>query len=229
MKNIEINFKNKLLKRTAIILLCVISLLLTIRVFPKKPLLSDYSFSQAVFDKNGKLLRLTTSQDEQYRLFIALSKMPESLKKGTLLYEDKYFYFHPGVNPAALIKGFWVSIIKKRRPVGASTITMQLARMIYGIDSTSISGKIKQILAALWLEMRYGKRDILEAYLNIAPYGYNIEGAAAASLIYFSTKVENMTILEAFTLCVIPQNPNIRRLSTSDNREKMKNVRHSRT
>ncbi|MDR2427235.1 MAG: penicillin-binding protein 1C [Endomicrobium sp.] len=210
------------LKHTAFVLLCVLSLLLIIRFFPKQSILSQYSFSQALFDRNDKLLRLTLSADEKYRLFIPLSKMPLSLKKGTLLYEDKYFYFHPGVNPVALLKGFWVSMIKKHRPVGASTITMQLARMIYGIDSSSISGKIKQIFAALRLEICYSKDDILEAYLNIAPYGYNIEGAAAAALIYFSEKIENLTILESFTLCIIPQNPNFRRLP---NTAKMENAR----
>ncbi|MDR1195489.1 MAG: penicillin-binding protein 1C [Endomicrobium sp.] len=213
------------IKRAAVVLPGVLFLLLIIRIFPRQNILSQYSFSQAVFDRNDKLLRLTTSQDEKYRLFVPLSKMPESLKKGTLLYEDKYFYFHPGVNPVSLLKGFWISIIKKQRPVGASTITMQLARMIYGIDSACVSGKIKQIFAAFWLEMRYGKNDILEAYLNIAPYGYNIEGAAAAALIYFSAKAENLTILESFTLCVIPQNPNLRKLSDSTTRKRMENAR----
>ncbi|MCL2334557.1 MAG: transglycosylase domain-containing protein, partial [Endomicrobia bacterium] len=180
---------------------------------------------QGLFDRNGKLLRLTTSDDQKYRLFIPLSKMPKTLKKGTLLYEDKYFYFHPGFNPAALFKGFWISIIKKERPVGASTITMQLARIIYAIDSRTIFGKLKQILAALWLEAAYGKNDILEAYLNIAPYGYNIEGAGAASLVYFSNRVENLSILEAFSLCVIPQNPNFRRLTDKERKEKMEDAR----
>lgn len=225
MKSIKNTLKNKVFKYTSTALLCILILLLIIRVSPKKSILSEYSFSQAVFDKNDRLLRLTTSLDEQYRLFVPLSKMPQSLKKGTLIYEDKYFYFHPGINPVALLKGFWVSIIKKQRPVGASTITMQLARMIYDIDSASVPGKIKQMFAALWLEICYGKNDILEAYLNIAPYGYNIEGASAASLIYFSTKVENLTILEAFTLCVIPQNPNFRRLSAAESIEKMQNAR----
>lgn len=208
-------YKNKKIKRAAAFLLCVLLSAALIRIFPKKQILAGYDFSRAVFDKNGRLLRLTVSGDEKYRLFAPLSKMPESLKKGTVLYEDKYFYFHPGVNPAALIKGFWISIIKKDRPVGASTITMQLARMIYAIDSKTVPGKIKQIFAALWLELRYGKDEILEAYLNIAPYGYNIEGAPAASLIYFSSNIENLSILESFTLCVIPQNPNLRRLSLS--------------
>ena len=225
MKTLKNILKHKKIKRTATVLLCVMSLLLLMRFMPKDHLLHNYSFSKAVFDRNDKLLRLTTSQDEQFRLFIPLSQMPLSLKKGTLLYEDKYFYVHPGVNPVALFKGFWISIVKKQRPVGASTITMQLARMLYDIDSTSIAGKIKQLLAALWIEIRYSKNSILEAYLNIAPYGYNIEGAGAASLIYFSNQIENLTILEAFTLCVIPQNPNFRKLSNNDKKEKMEFAR----
>lgn len=217
--------KNKKIKFTALILLCVLSFLLIIRFCPKKNILSHYSFSQAVFDRDNRLLRLTLSNDEQYRLFIPLSKLPRSLKTGTLLYEDKYFYLHPGFNPISLVKGFWISIIKKQRPVGASTITMQLARMLYDLDTTSISGKLKQIAYAVWLEMKYGKNDILEAYLNIAPYGYNIEGAGAASLIYFSKRVDDLTILETFTLAIIPQNPNIRRLSEEGGKDKMKTAR----
>lgn len=217
--------KSKKAKRAAFTLLCVLAFLLFIRFLPKKDILSHYSFSQAVFDRNGRLLRLTLSNDEQYRLFVPLENFPQSLKTGTLLYEDKYFYFHPGFNPVALVKGFWISVIKKQRPVGASTITMQLARMLYGLDTTSVSGKLKQIMRAIWLEMNYGKNDIFEAYLNIAPYGYNIEGAGAASLIYFANRVENLTILETFTLAVIPQNPAIRRLTEDGEKGKMKAAR----
>ncbi|MDR1695900.1 MAG: penicillin-binding protein 1C [Endomicrobium sp.] len=207
------------------VLLIIFSSLPAIRFWPKENILNGYSFSRAVFDRNGKLLRLTPAKDEQFRLFVPLSKMPESLKTGTLLYEDKYFYFHPGFNPAALIKGFWTSIVKKSRPVGASTITMQLARMIYRIDSSSVPGKIQQMLAAIWIEMRYGKNDILEAYLNIAPYGYNIEGAGAASIIYFSKKAETLSILESLSLCVIPQNPNFRKLSDEERKGKTEKAR----
>jgi penicillin-binding protein 1C len=84
---------------------------------------------------------------------------------------------------------------------------MQLARRLYRIDSNSASGKLKQIAAALWLEMRHGKRDLLEAYLNTAPYGSNIEGVGAASLVYFHHEAATLSLPEALTLAVIPQNP----------------------
>ncbi|MDR1942479.1 MAG: penicillin-binding protein 1C [Endomicrobium sp.] len=225
MKNRIKNIFGSKAKRITAILLCVLFLFAVMRFFPKKHILSGYGFSQAVFSSNGSLLRLTTAPDGRYRLFTPLKNMPQSLKEGTLLYEDRFFYFHPGFNPAALIKGFHTSILKKERPVGASTITMQLARMLYGINSSDILGKLKQIAAALWIEMRYSKNDILEAYLNIAPYGYNIEGAGAAGLIYFSNRIENLTLPEVLSLCVIPQNPNLRKLAQSNASERANKMR----
>jgi penicillin-binding protein 1C len=84
---------------------------------------------------------------------------------------------------------------------------MQLARMLYGIRSSSPGGKALQIARAFGLELRYTKREILEAYLNLAPYGGNIEGAATASLIYFGKDPGRLTLAEALTLAVLPQNP----------------------
>ncbi|MDP9108350.1 MAG: penicillin-binding protein 1C, partial [Pseudomonadota bacterium] len=92
-------------------------------------------------------------------------------------------------------------------PRGASTISMQLARRLYHLPTRSPAGKARQILAALWLEARYSKREILEAYLNLAPYGGNIEGAASASLIYFHKTSRQLSLPEVLTLAVIPQNP----------------------
>ncbi|MDR0822805.1 MAG: penicillin-binding protein 1C [Endomicrobium sp.] len=208
-------------KKVLYIIIAVILILILIRFFPKKTILDGYSFSQSVFAKDNRLLRLTLAKDEQYRLFIPLSSMPKTLQKGAVYYEDRYFYFHFGVNPISLSKAFWTTIIKKEKPIGASTITMQTAKIVYGINSSKIKGKIKQIFASLWLEMRYSKKDILEAYLNIAPYGYNIEGAGAASLIYFDKRAENLNLVEALTLCIIPQNPNFRKLSDNQKKERL--------
>ena len=123
-----------------------------------------------------------------------------------LLYEDRRFYAHPGVNPAALVRSAW-RIASGERRQGGSTLTMQLARRLYGIDSRTAGGKVAQIAAALWIEARHGKREILEAYLNTAPYGGNIEGVQAASLIYFRKDAARLSLPEALTLAVIPQNP----------------------
>jgi penicillin-binding protein 1C len=180
-------------------------------ILSKPPLLEDTNFSRTVFDRNGKLLRLTLSQDEKYRLFIPLSHISPSLRDAVLLQEDQYFYSHIGMNPVSLARAFWQSYIAGGRKVGASTITMQLARLKYRINSRTIPGKLWQIARALQLEVHYSKDELLEAYLNLAPYGYNIEGAGAASFIYFRKKPSDLTLPEAITLAVIPQNPTKRR------------------
>jgi penicillin-binding protein 1C len=174
---------------------------------PTPPLLKEVSFSQAIYDRNHQLLRLTLSQDEKYRLFVPLTDMPPDLKTATLLQEDQYFYWHYGVNYLSLIKAFWQTYILHSHRMGGSTITMQLARLRLGIHSKTIRGKLLQILYATQIEMHYSKKQILEAYLNLAPYGNNIEGIGAASLIYLNKSVQQLNLPEILTLAVIPQNP----------------------
>jgi penicillin-binding protein 1C len=180
-----------------------------LRVLPKTPLAAYARYSSAVYAQDGTLLRLTTAVDEQYRLWTPLQAMDPAVPHAVLLYEDRWFYWHAGVNPAALVRSAWATYQGDRRQ-GGSTITMQLARKLYVIDSRTWAGKLRQIAAAAWLEARYSKRDILEAYLNFAPYGGNIEGVGAASLVYFHKRAIDLTLPEALTLAVIPQNPTAR-------------------
>lgn len=175
-------------------------------LIPKGLLMDNFTFSSAVYDKNGQLLRLTLSRDEKYRLYTPLDKIPENAKKALILYEDKNFYTHVGVDPFAIGRAAF-GMLTGGRKQGASTITMQLARLIYDIDSTTFGGKIEQMLRALQIERHYSKDEILESYFNLAPYGDNIEGLGAASLIYFHTDVERLSLPEVLTLIVVPQNP----------------------
>ena len=94
--------------------------------------------------------------------------------------------------------------------LGASTITMQLARLRWRLDTRTPGGKLRQLARALQLEATYSKDDILEAYLNLAPYGGNIEGVGAASRIYFRKPPAQLTLPEALTLAVLPQAPSRR-------------------
>src|SRR5687767_8186616 len=87
---------------------------------------------------------------------------------------------------------------------------MQLARKLYGLDTRSVPGKLRQVALALWLESRYSKHDILEAYANVAPFGGNVQGVGAASLIHFDKPAAALTFAEALTLAVIPQAPQAR-------------------
>ncbi|XOZ34363.1 penicillin-binding protein 1C [Halomonadaceae bacterium KBTZ08] len=174
---------------------------------PRPSLYGDTGFSTAVFDRKDELLRLTLAKDERYRLRTSLDDMAPAAVEATLLYEDEWFYHHPGVNPVQLVRAAWTTYVAGDRVMGASTLSMQLARLRFGIDSSSLPGKLVQILRALQLERHYDKNDILEAYLNLAPYGGNVEGLGTASRIYYDKAADELTRLQALTLAVIPQNP----------------------
>ena len=174
---------------------------------PAPKLIHTEGFSKAVYDSHGKLLRLTLSPDDRYRLWVPLANMEQKIIDATLLYEDRHFYWHPGFNPAALVKAAWKTYVVKNRAFGASTITMQLARLRFKLETRTVGGKLAQIFRAIQLEWFYSKDEILEAYLNLAPYGGNVEGVGAASLVYFNKRAENLTTHEAITLAVVPQNP----------------------
>lgn len=189
------------------IIIGLVFLFIFLSLLPAPKLIQTEGFSKAVYDSNGKLLRLTLSPDDRYRLWVPLAKMEQKIIDATLLYEDRHFYWHPGFNPAALVKAAWKTYVVKNRAFGASTITMQLARLRFNLETRTVSGKLAQIFRAIQLEWFYSKDEILEAYLNLAPYGGNIEGVGAASLVYFNKRAENLTTHEAITLAVVPQNP----------------------
>ncbi len=212
----------KFIKRLIITLvLLFVSASLILFLLPKPSLLQGLSFSKAVYDDQHHLLRLTLNNQDKYRLFTPLSQISTQLINGTLLQEDYYFRFHYGINPWATCKAIWQTYGRKTRRVGSSTITMQVARMRYGMNSKKIAGKLRQIIRAIQIEMHYSKDQILEAYLNLAPYGGNIEGVGAASLIYFGSAADKVTLPQALTLSIIPQNPGKR----APNHNELKRVR----
>ncbi|MBP5519402.1 MAG: penicillin-binding protein 1C [Treponema sp.] len=164
-------------------------------------------FSVSYEDRNGNLLQIFLTENDQYRIYKPLSAYPKDFIEALLMQEDKYFYSHFGVNPVAVIKAGWETYVKKSRRMGASTITMQTAKLKYGIYTKSIFGKLKQIRKALYLELCFSKDEILEAYLNLAPCGYNVEGFATASWYYFGKDISKLNLSENIMLCVLPQNP----------------------
>ena len=191
--------------------------LLMVRLWPREPLLARFPGSTAVYDRHGELLRLTLAADGRYRLPVPLAQVSPQLVEAVLLHEDRQFFRHPGVNGGSLLRGAFRTFVVGDRRIGGSTVTMQLARRLYGLDSRSVSGKAVQLLRALELEAKYGKREILEAYLNLAPYGGNVEGVGAASLVYFHRPAADLTLAEALALAVVPQSP-ARRVPRDGNR-----------
>ena len=185
----------------AIVAVGLAALMWTIREMPKPELLSNVKYSSAVYDRDGKLLRLSLAEDGTYRLPVKLRDISPDLVKTTLTYEDRYFYEHPGVNPLSLIRASVQSLLG--RPIGASTITMQVARIEQNLNTKTLRGKLDQILWALRYEAAYGKDELLEAYFTLVPYGGNVEGLAAASQIYFHKPASALLPSESTALTVI--------------------------
>ncbi|WP_121144776.1 penicillin-binding protein 1C [Orbus hercynius] len=192
----------------AIVLLAIIAIV--VRLLPHPPLSEPLTFSKTFYDSNHKLLRVTLADDDRYRLWTPLEDISPYVVDSLLLHEDQWFYYHLGINPISLMRAFWATYIGGGNRQGASTITMQLARMHWKINTKTIAGKLLQILRAIELELMYSKHDILEAYLNYAPFGRNIESVGAASLIYFDKPIAQVNLPEALTLTVLPQSPTYR-------------------
>ncbi len=180
--------------------------LVATRLWPHPPLSASQPQSLAVYDRSGRLLRLVLADDQRYRLWLPLEQIPKTLQDAVLLHEDAWFRRHPGVNPVSLVRAVGSTYGGGAR-IGGSTITMQLARLKWRLSTRTPGGKVVQVLRALQLEAMYSKDDILEAYLNLAPYGGNIEGVGAASLVYFDKPASALTLPEALTLAVLPQAP----------------------
>lgn len=122
------------------------------------------------------MLWLSLSEDQKYRCFVPLKQIPQAVLEATLLYEDRDFYEHSGVNFLSLGRAVY-SMARGGRRIGASTITMQLVRLSEQTKTDTVFTKIQQIWRAFIYEFHYTKDEILEAYLNLAPYGSNVEGS----------------------------------------------------
>ncbi|MBK0001620.1 penicillin-binding protein 1C [Erwinia sp. S38] len=200
----------RLLQNAAAVVVLLALFLLGWRLWPHPPLSQGLPLSTAWYDRHGQLLRLQLATDDRYRQWTPLADMSPLAIDGILLHEDRWFYANPGFNPVSLLRGFWRSYITGGSKQGGSTITMQLARMKWQLNTRTPGGKLVQLLRAVQLELSYSKHDILEAYLNYAPYGRNIESLGAASLIYFNKPPAKLTLAEALTLAVLPQSPSLR-------------------
>ncbi|MFH1843847.1 MAG: penicillin-binding protein 1C [bacterium] len=162
-----------------------------------------------IFARDGSLLRGFLSRDEKWRLRVPLDDVSPHLIQAVLCHEDRWFHAHPGVNPVSVIRAAWTNLRSGRVVSGASTITMQLARLVEP-RSRSAGYKLYQTFRALQYECRYTKDEILEMYLNLAPYGGNIEGVAAAAYIYFDKPPAELSLAEACLLGILPQAPSDR-------------------
>ena len=167
--------------------------------------------SPLVVDRQGRLLRAFTVADGRWRLPVTLAEVDPLFLSLLLTFEDRRFYHHGGVDYLALARAVGQLIVNGRVVSGASTLTMQTARLLHGQSSRGVAGKLRQMVQALALERRLDKAAILERYLHLAPYGGNLEGIRAASLAWFGLEPRRLTPAQAALLVALPQSPEARR------------------
>ena len=212
--------KFKFLKFLALFLALMVAIFLILdQIYPLNLDALKKDEAKILLDKNGEIINMKLSSDGIWRFHE--QSFPNSLKQCVVLFEDRYFYYHFGVNFASIFRAFFHNIKSDNR-IGASTITMQVARMLEPSDR-SYKNKIREIFRAFQLELHFSKDEILNLYLNLAPYGGNIEGAKAASFFYFGKELNELSYAQAALLSTIPKNPNKNRLDRVSNINALKN------
>jgi len=161
-------------------------------------------FSTKILDRNGKPL-YDIFIDER-RTPVKLEKVPKVLQEATIAIEDKNFYRHQGFDPIGILRGF-IRIFTRGRAQGGSTLTQQLVKNVMLSPERTIWRKIKEFVLAIQIERRYTKDEILQMYLNEAPYGGTAWGVEAASEIYFGKDVSELNLVESAFLAGLPQRP----------------------
>ncbi|MDH3476106.1 MAG: transglycosylase domain-containing protein, partial [Rhodospirillales bacterium] len=175
------------------------------RVFP--PELSRLGgTSTLVLDSQGRLLRAFTTADGAWRLATVPAQVDPLYLAMLEAYEDRRFRYHPGVDPLAVLRAAGQALRAGRVVSGASTLTMQTARLLEP-RPRGLWAKLVEAARALQLEARYGKDRVLGFYLTLAPFGGNLEGLRAASLAYLGKEPVRLTPGEAALLVALPQSP----------------------
>jgi penicillin-binding protein 1C len=159
-----------------------------------------------VTDRTGEPLRFFLPADQRWRFPIRLSELPPELPRALVASEDRWFWRHPGVNPVAIARAAWSNVRAGEVVSGASTIPMQIARMAEPGPRT-LFRKACEAFRAVQLERRFSKRQLLEIYLNLTPYGGNIEGVGAAAWFYFGKTPDRLSLGEIALLTALPRSP----------------------
>jgi penicillin-binding protein 1C len=176
------------------------------RIFPFPFDRLERPAASTVSDRDGTALRFYLAPDEKWRFPVGLDELPPELIAAVVAAEDRFFYLHPGVDPLAIARAAWTNLWAGRIVSGASTIPMQIARMVDPAPRT-LASKLRESFRALQLDFHLEKEELLEAYLNLAPYGGNLEGVGAASWFYFGKEPRQLTLGEIALLTALPRSP----------------------
>lgn len=162
-------------------------------------------FSTEILDRTGKVVLYDVFTDQD-RKFTPLAEVPDYLKKATIAIEDKDFYTHQGFDPWSVLR-ILKNAVLKRRLIGGSTLTQQLVKMILLTNERSVSRKVREFMLSLRIEKSFTKDEILQMYLNEAPYGGTAVGVASAAQIYFGKEPAELSLTESVFLAGLPQSP----------------------
>ncbi|MCF5597862.1 penicillin-binding protein 1C, partial [Pseudomonas syringae] len=189
---------------TGAMLFLIALLWLADRLWPL-PLPKD-DLARVVLAEDGTPLWRFADANGVWRYPVTHAQVSPYYLEALLTYEDRWFYRHPGVNPLALVRASWQNLSGTRVVSGGSTLSMQVARLL-DPHSRTLPGKFRQLWRTLQLEWHLSKDQILDLYLNRAPFGGTLQGVAAASWTYLGKSPQNLTRAEAALLAVLPQAP----------------------
>jgi len=208
VNNVEslLRLKNKIAIVLSVPLFCFVFFLVADKCFPLVMPDKQKMYAQVVVDQNGHPLRAFPDGNNVWRYQASLEELSPLYLQALLTYEDKRFWYHPGFDPLAIVRAAISNLRHGKTVSGASTITMQVARLLHP-HSKNLLGKLQQLFRAIQLEWHYSKKEILTLYCNIAPFGGTIEGVQAASYTYLNKPALDLTQAEAALLAVLPQSP----------------------
>jgi penicillin-binding protein 1C len=191
--------------------ICLGGIVAGFRAIGPPPLARLDDISRVVVDRRGEVLRAYTTERGRWRLPVDVRTLDPLYLKMLKVYEDRRFDSHQGVDPLATLRSTALALWHWRIVSGASTLSMQAARLLDGVHERTAVGKARQALRALQLEHTLGKARVLKIYLDLAPFGGNIEGVRAASFIYFGKEPTRLSLAESALLVALPQSPEWRR------------------
>ncbi len=165
-------------------------------------------YSSVLYGDDKSLVRIYLSPTGKYRIPVEINDVSDIFVKSIIIKEDHWFYYHPGFNPYSIFRALQKNISSGTIVSGGSTISMQLARLLFPPEKRNYVKKVLEILRAVKLELLYSKEDILRNYLNILPMGGNIEGVAAAAYFYFGKRAHELGFAESCLLLSLLESPN---------------------
>lgn len=211
MKAVGRSFRRALRWGLVALALPFLALVVTAAFTPLPPELrkdAEYAPSLRLLDRNGALLREVRASDGTRARWVPLEEVSEDVKLAMLAAEDIRFRSHPGVDPLAMARALGQAVAHRKIVSGASTLTQQLARQLFRRPRT-LSGKFHEMALALRIEWSLSKDEILEQYLNRAPFGPNLRGIEAASRFYFDKPIRELSLAQATALASMPQGPSL--------------------